>query len=295
MTNRIIDISEEPAELSMRTGLLVIRRDTGETTVPLADIAVLIVSHPAVRFTLASLSSLCAAGGVFVVCNEKRLPSGMLLPLEGHYVQSERFQAQAEASEPMRKGLWKQVVKAKVTAQGRALATVRGSDTGLFAMAKKVRSGDTTNIEAQASRRYWTTLFGEGFERDFEALDQNRLLNYGYAVLRGITARAVCAAGLHPTLGLHHHNRYNPFCLADDLMEPYRPVVDKAVFEIVQRDGKDAPLDKNTKNTLVRALSGGRFQLDGEMRTLFDLSARTATSLAGVYAGERKSLVIPET
>lgn len=294
MTDRVIDISDDGAELTVRNGLLVIRREADEVTVPLSDIAALIVSHPAVRYSQAALAGLCAAGGVFVVCNERRLPAGMLLPLEGHFVQTERFQAQARASLPLRKRLWKQVVKAKVMAQGRTLIATRGSDSGLIEMARRVRSGDPTNLEAQASRRYWPALFGEEFRRDFEAEDQNRLLNYGYAVLRAITARAICAVGLHPSLGLHHHNRYDPFCLADDLMEPFRPIVDRVVFAAVAEHGPTIPLDRDTKTLLVGSLSGGRFELEGKKWGLFDLASRMASSLVDAYGRGMRSLLIPE-
>lgn len=294
MTDRIVDISDEAVGLSMRKEQLVIRREADEVSIPLVDMAVLIVSHPFVHFTHSVLSGLCKAGGVFIVCNEKRLPAGMMLPFEGHFVQTERFRAQAQASLPMQKGVWKQIVKAKVRAQGNALLATVGEDYGLLELAKKVCSGDSGNIEAHASRIYWTSLFGKEFRRDFEAEDQNRLLNYGYAVLRGITARAICAAGLHPSLGVHHHNRYNSFCLADDLMEPFRPVVDRAVFDIINERGREVPLDRATKTGLIKVLSGGRFNLDGESRTIFDVMARTASSLAGVFAGTRKGIVLPE-
>lgn len=294
MTDRIVDISDEAVGLSISKEQLVIRRETDEVTIPLVDMAVLVVAHPAVHFTQSVLSGLCKTGGVFIVCNEKRLPAGMMLPFEGHFVQTERFRAQAQASLPMQKGVWKQVVKAKVRAQGNGLLALAGDDYGLYELAKKVCSGDSTNIEAQASRIYWTSLFGKGFRRDFEAEDQNRLLNYGYAVLRGITARAICAAGLHPSLGVHHHNRYNPFCLADDLMEPFRPVVDRAVFDVAVKEGPNVPLDRTTKTVLIKVLNDGRFNLDGENRTIFDVMARMASSLAGVFAGKRKSLVLPE-
>jgi CRISPR-associated protein Cas1 len=294
MTDRIIDLSEGAARLSVRYEQLVIERESEPLTVPLADLAVLIVAHPMVSYTHAVLTRLCSAGGIFILCNEKRLPVGMLLPLEGHFVQTERFADQAEAPIPIKKQLWKQIIRAKVKAQGKLLQALHGKDRGLTEIAKKVRSGDTENLEAQASRRYWPMLFGEDFQRDFEAEDQNRLLNYGYAVLRAIVARAICAAGLHPSLGLHHHNRYNPFCLADDLMEPFRPLVDGVVAVIVKEKGEQAPLDKETKAEIIGSLTNRRFTVEDESRTLFDILSRVASSLAAVYAGKRKSLILPE-
>jgi CRISPR-associated protein Cas1 len=295
MGDRILDFSEEPASLSMRIGLLVIeRKDKPEVTIPFDEIAVMITSNPMVRYSNAVLASLAQAGGAFIVCNEKYLPVGMLLPLEGHSTQAERFAAQANASAPVCKQLWKQIVQAKVKAQGNLLKELYGNDKGLINLAKRVRSGDTDNIEGQASRRYWPELFGDGdFRRNRASEDQNRLLNYGYTVLRAVTARAVCGSGLHPSLGIHHHNRYDAFCLADDLMEPFRPIVDKAVVNIVKEKGKDVPLDKDTKAALIGAMTE-KFNLNSEQRTLFDILSRTSASLAQVFEGKAKGLILPE-
>ena len=295
MTDRILEISDEPARLAVRNSLLVIRRASGEeVTIPLADLAVLVVSHPQVSYTQAVLAGLVAQGGAFVTCNPQHLPVGMLLPLDAHYIQAERFAVQVGASLPLRKRLWREIVRAKVRAQGLLLSTIHGNDAGLIALATQVRSGDPSNIEAQASRRYWPALFANlGFRRDRDAQDQNRLLNYGYTILRAATARAICAAGLHPSLGVHHHNRYDAFRLADDLMEPFRPRVDQVVVSIVRQDGPTAPLDQGRKERLVKSITG-RLDLRGESRTLFDSLARAATSLAGVYGGTLKKLTLPD-
>jgi len=295
MIERIIDLSEEPARLRVRNKLLVIERDsTGETTIPLVDIAALVVSHPCVTFTHAVLSRLAEAGGAFVVCNGSHLPIGMLLPLESHFVQTERFALQASVSLPTRKRLWKQIVKSKVRAQANLLLRLRDEDYGLLSLARRVRSGDPENIESQASRRYWQALFAdEGFRRSDDEDHRNAHLNYGYAVLRAVVARAICAAGLHPSLGLHHHNRYDTFCLADDLMEPLRPVVDGVVARRVREREELSSLDATGKKGLLEALLG-RFNVDGESRTLFDLVARTASSLADIFAGQRRDLILPE-
>jgi CRISPR-associated protein Cas1 len=261
---------------------------------PLAEVAVLVVSNPCVTFTHAVLAGLAQAGGSVVVCDGRHMPVGMLLPLEAHFTQAERFALQAQAPLPMRKRLWQSLVRAKIRAQARLLTELRGHDAGLGHLIARVRSGDPDSVEAEASRRYWLLLFDNpAFRRDRYAPDQNRLLNYGYAVLRAIIARAVCAAGLHPSLGLHHHNRYDAFCLADDLMEPFRPIVDRAVVEYCERRPDSPGLDKEAKAALVGALMG-RFKLEGESRTLFDIAARMASSLAAVYARERKALILPE-
>jgi len=293
--NRIIDISEHPARLSVRQERLVIEReDAPDTAVPLAELAALAVSNPRVSFTHAALSKLSAAGGVLVVCDEKHLPAGMLIPVAAHYTQSERFARQAEAPLPLKKRLWRQVVRHKVENQGKILEELYQDDKGLKELSKKVKSGDPENIEAVASQRYWPALFDDpGFKRDRSAEDQNRYLNYGYAVLRAVIARAICAAGLHPSLGIHHHNRYDSFCLADDLMEPYRPLVDRAVVEVTNALGPDAPMDKHAKAPLIEAVAG-KVSLRGEERSVFDAAARMASSLAAVFAGKKSKLDMPE-
>jgi len=294
MTDRILDFSEEPARLSVKDSLLVIiREDKEPITIPFADIGVLVVSNPQVTYTQAVLAGLVKRGGAFVACDHRHLPIGMLLPLDAHYIQTERYALQAAAPLPLRKRLWREIVRAKVRAQGTLLMEMRGSDEGLLALAVKTRSGDASNIEAQASRRYWPALFGETFRRVREAEDQNRLLNYGYAILRAIVARAACAAGLHPSLGLHHHNRYNSFCLADDLMEPLRPMVDRAVWQLVQEGGPETPLGPRTKTVILEAVCA-RVQVQGESRTLFDAASILAASLVAVFEKKAKCLVLPE-
>ena len=294
MTDRILDVAERPARLRVENGLLVIEPDNADkTTLPLTDIAVLIVSHPQVSYTQAVLAGLARAGAAFVACDERHMPAAMLLPLERHSTQGERFQEQADAPLPTKKRLWQQIVQAKLRAQARVLANHAGGDHGLAAMAERVRSGDPENLEARAAQRYWPALFGPDFRRNPDLEDQNAFLNYGYGVLRATVARAICSAGLHPCLGLHHHNRYDAFRLADDLMEPYRPLVDRAVFEWVKATGQVYPVDKHAKNALLLALTE-RIEQEGESRTLFDLLSRSAASLAAVFMGERKDLLLPE-
>lgn len=296
MTERMIDVSDEAARLSVRGALLVIQHpESGsETTVPINEVAVLVASNPCITLSHAVLAAMGKSGAVFVACDEKHMPAAMLLPVEGHFSQAERFRQQAAASLPLRKRLWQDLVRAKVRSQGRLLKRVRGKDFGLVALANNVRSGDTGNIEAQASRRYWQALFADSnFRREREAEDQNRLLNYGYMVLRAVVARAICAAGLHPSFGVHHHNRFDAFCLADDLVEPFRSIVDEAVLSLAEKSGAHAPLDKVSKAVLIGSLTG-RFAVENESRTLFDILSRTAASLAGVYAGETQKLFLPE-
>lgn len=294
MTERVLDISESGAALSVRTGNVVIEcEDRVPVMIPISELAVLVVSHPQVRYSQAVLAGIATQGGSFVVCDEKHSPVGMLLPLNAHSLQSERFAIQAEASLPAKKRSWRNIVRAKIRAQGRVLQEKTGTDLGFPRIAMRVRSGDPSNIEAQASRLYWPALLGQDFRRNRDAPDVNAHLNYGYAVLRAATARALCAAGLHPSLGVHHHNRFNPFCLADDLMEPYRPLVDQVVHGIAEERGLNAPLDRDSRRKLLEVL-GGRFTSGEESRRLFDWLSIAASSLRAVLMDGSRDLNLPE-
>jgi len=295
MTDRILDLSRSGAHLHLRhENLVVDREDMESQTLPLSDLSVLVVSHPQVTFSKALIAAIAARGCAFLVCDEKHLPTGMLLPLQANSVQTERLAAQIRAKLPVKKRLWQQIVREKVLAQGRLLSAFHGSDSGVGLMAKRVRSGDPDNVEAQAARKYWGRFLGEkSFRRDRNKEGPNSLLNYGYAVLRAIVARAVSATGLHPSIGLHHHNRYNAFCLADDLMEPYRPLIDARVLSLIRDQGEEVDLSQEVKLELLAALAG-HLSYDGESRSLFDWMSRSASSLNAVFAGEeRKDLYLP--
>ena len=226
MNDRLIDISESAAVLTLENGLLVIHPDgKPKETVPIDEIAAIVTSHRGVVFTQSLVAALGKAGTVLICCDERHLPSSMLLPVESHYTQAERFRAQAEARLPVKKRIWQELVRAKLGMQGEVLRLLHGEDAGMAEMARRVRSGDPDNLEATAAQRYWPRLFGGAAFRRGNAGDQrNGMLDYGYAVLRAVTARGICASGLHPSLGVNHRNRYNAFCLADDLMEPLRPL-----------------------------------------------------------------------
>ncbi|HUY12104.1 MAG TPA: type II CRISPR-associated endonuclease Cas1 [Terriglobia bacterium] len=294
MTDRVIDLSDRPAHLGARNGLLVVRLENEpEITVPFADVAVVITSHPQISYTHAVLAGLAEAGAMFVACDAKHMPAAMLLPLVSHHLQTERFAVQAKLALPVAKRLWQQIAKEKILAQARLLEERTGQDWGLKLMAGRIRSGDAGNLESHAARVYWKALFGEmEFRRDRDAEDLNRHLNYGYAVLRAIVARALCGAGLHPTFGLHHHNRYDAFCLADDLMEPFRPLVDRVVARLSDSMGSAAEFDREAKRALLEPLLG-RYDANGESRSLFDWVSRCAFSLAAVVDGREKRLEIP--
>ncbi|MBX5495889.1 MAG: type II CRISPR-associated endonuclease Cas1 [Bryobacteraceae bacterium] len=289
MTDRILDFSQEPSRLSIRNGLLVVTQGTEEVeAIPCAEIACVLVSHPAVVFTQAVLSHLTEAGAAFVICDSSQRPAGMLLPLQSHHVQAGRFARQTTLTKPRRKRMWQQLVRAKIEAQARVLEEKLGGDAGLRALKKRVASGDTTNVEARAARRYWQLLFDEfGFKRRNDEDHRNHWLNYGYAVLRAMTARAICACGLHPTFGIAHRNKANAFALADDLMEPFRPLVDRFVA------GSDmTPLTGEAKRNLIAAVSG-RLLVANESRTMFDVLTKLAQSVVAVIMGEAAELWLP--
>lgn len=290
----ILDFSEKPASIRIRNECLAIEQE-GELVgiVRPADVAVVMLSQPRLSISQPALAALSAAGASIVVCDERHTPVGMMLPLAAHWAHAERLAAQVTATKPTRKRLWQQCVRAKIRAQGATLALLRGDDAGLPIMARRVRSGDPDNLEATAAQRYWPRVFGDpGFRRRRDAPDQNRMLNYGYAVMRAAVARSVCAAGLHPALALHHHSRTNAFALADDLVEPYRTLVDEEVAEQVSAVGADAPLDGRVREALAGVLHA-RLHHDGEDRVVLDHIQRTADSLASALLGERPDLHFP--
>lgn len=274
--------------------LWICREDEILGEIPIEDLAAVIIDNPQTRFSQACLSKLLSENVAVVSSDVQHQPVGVFLPLQGHSVQTERFSAQVAMDRPLKKRLWQQLIKTKIRFQGRVLKDITGNDAGLCILATKVRSGDPDNLEAQAARRYWGRLFeGQGFRRVREAADQNRFLNYGYAVLRAMVARTICAVGLHPSLGLHHHNRYNALCLADDVMEPYRPMVDLKVVEICLHFGGEYELDREVKQMLLSVMFD-RVMLKGEQCCMQTAISRTAQSLVRCIAGEDRRLCLPD-
>ncbi|WP_051384402.1 type II CRISPR-associated endonuclease Cas1 [Nitratidesulfovibrio termitidis] len=291
MIDRILDIAATPARLSVSNSLLVVEVGNSKETVPLHNLGAVVVSCPGVTYTQAVLAGLAGAGVPFICCDARHQPVGMLLPLTDNSVQAERFRRQADLNLPTRKRLWQQLVRAKVLAQAAAVRRLGGDGTRLAALAGRVRSGDPDNVEAQAARLYWPLCFGSDFTRDRDSGGVNARLNYGYAILRAMVGRAVCGAGLHPSLGLHHHNRYDAFCLASDMMEPFRPLVDTVVAGM-EPCGPGAELDGAAKRALLEGVCG-RFAVEEEARTLWDIVTRACSSLAGVVGGARRGLWLP--
>ncbi|MBA3485143.1 MAG: type II CRISPR-associated endonuclease Cas1 [Pirellulales bacterium] len=301
MIKRTLEISREPAHLSLRNEQLLLNRDgqiVGQA--PCEDLGFVVVDHPQTTYTHAALTKLAECGAAVVLCGPDHLPAAMILPLADHSQVVWRLRDQLAVSRPLTKQLWKQLVVAKICAQARNLDPALPARRKLLALAGEVGSGDPANIEAQAARVYWqnwlwTTrgdeVSAEAFRRDPEAAGLNGLLNYGYSILRAALGRAIVAAGLLPSIGLHHHNRSNAFCLADDLIEPFRPLVDDCVRQM-HRQGHEQ-LTQPAKAQLLDLLTLP-MRLGGQTGPLMVMLHRTVASLARCYAGEAKRLEIPE-
>lgn len=291
MIGRIVEIAEDGRHLSLSRGFLVVEergRELGR--VALDDIAVVMANAHGLTYSNNLLLALAERGAVVVLCGPNHLPGAFLWPVDGHHVQAQRMRSQLSVTEPQSKRLWQSMVRAKIRQQGAALDTC-GLTAGAFeALARKVRSGDPDNVEAQAARRYWPLLFGEAFRRDTDGDGVNGLLNYGYAILRSTMARAVMAAGLHPSLGLFHRNRSNPLCLVDDLIEPFRPFVDLAVLRLT--DSGHTQVTPETKRFLALVPSLDMPTTQGTT-PLSTVAGRAATSLALAYERGDSTLELP--
>lgn len=297
MLKKTIEIATPGTRLSVAHRQLVIERpDQPKATVPIEDLGVLVVDDGRATYTQAVFIECLAAGATIIVSGRDHLPAGMMLPMEGHHVATQRHWAQVEAGAPLRKRLWQALVAAKLRQQGRLLAEIHGEDWGLNAMAGRVRSGDPDNLEAQGAQRYWPRLFGPDFRRDRTADGINSLLNYGYAVVRAACARALVASGLIPSLGVWHRNRSNPFCLADDLLEPWRPVVDWVVHRIVA-DGKSSlTLDDRAVRAAILAVFNETVIVGGKRWPVLLGIAQSAASLATAFTeNDRGALLVPES
>ncbi len=294
MIGRIVEVADDRRHLFMHRGFMVVQDTEGERKelgqVPLDDIAAVIANAHGLSYTNNLLVALSERGAPFVLCAANHNAVGMLLPIEGNFEQSKRIEAQIAASLPTHKRLWAAVVRAKLEQQAAALEAAGAPTAPLSALVGKVKSGDPDNIEAQGARRYWGLLLGENFRRDQNAGGTNGLLNYGYTVLRATTARAVIAAGLHPSIGLHHSNDNNAMRLVDDLMEPFRPVIDLKVWQLVRNQEEHVTPD--TKRALVRTLYDD-MQTDMGATPVMVCVQKLATSLAQVYLGERDKLDLP--
>lgn len=298
-----------PAYLSLRSNQLVIRlpeveknetlpdtfKESSVATRPIEDIGLLILDHRQITVTHGLLTALLENNVALIHCNDAHHPAGMMLNLDGHTLQAQRFKAQIEASEPLKKQLWQQTVVAKIENQAALLAS-RGKEVKKMEyLSRSVKSGDADNCEARAAACYWSELFSDyipNFVRGREEAPPNNLLNYGYAILRAAVARALVGSGLLPTLGIFHRNQYNAYCLADDIMEPYRPFVDKAVLTCIQ-DGEDiSGLSNGVKYQLLSVLSQDTL-FDRERSPLMVGLTKTTASLSACFEGKRRKIIYP--
>lgn len=287
-----------PAYLSLRLGQIVVKKPDSEEirTVPIEDVGIVILDCKQLTITQALMSELLANNCAIVSCDERHMPDGLFLPLSGNTVQNERFREQIAASLPLRKQLWQQTISQKIRNQAAVLKYSTGEEhNNMSIWASKVRSGDPDNLEGRAAAYYWKTVFPDmpKFIREQqEAGDANALLNYGYAILRAIIARALVASGLLPTLGIHHHNRYNAYCLADDIMEPYRPYVDRMVVDILKED----PSGELSSDNKVKLLGIPTLDvvINGRRSPLMVAASTTTASLYKCFCGESRKISYPE-
>ena len=267
-----------------------------ERTIPIEDIGVVILDNRRITITSGAMEALLENNCAVITCNQKSMPVGLLLPLCGNTTQNERFRSQLEASLPLRKQLWQQTIKQKILNQEHVLRINTAQETKcMHVWSNDVRSGDSDNLEARAAAYYWRNVFTTypNFVRDREGTPPNNLLNYGYAILRAIIARALVGSGLLPTLGIHHHNRYNAYCLADDIMEPYRPYVDQLVLDIIQCNLEISDITRDFKMQLL-GIPMLDVVINGKRSPLMIAAQQTTASLARCFAGENKRISYPE-
>lgn len=293
MLAKIVEVAHSGRYLSHYRGFLKISEKGEEVgRVALDDIGVLIANAHGLSYSNDLLVTLAKRNIPVVLCGSNCVPAGWLLPCEHHHVQAERMQNQLEMSQPLKKRLWKQLVISKIRNQAALLANLDKPAAPLNRLAVRVRSGDPENLEAQAARKYWLLLFGKDFRRDRNATGVNSLLNYGYTIIRSAVARGVLASGLHPSLGVNHRNRYNAFQLADDVMEPFRPLIDYLAHRI-WIENQDCELSSGVKQQFVDLLYADIEHEKGVSPTI-NLVYRTSNSLAAVINGERNYLELPD-
>lgn len=289
-----------PAVLSLANSQLNIKLLNGDgqnqTTIPIEDIGVLVLDHPQISITHMLIAALLDNNVALITCNAKHMPTGLMLPLEGNTIQSERFQDQINASQPLKKQLWQQTVTQKIRNQATLLHHLRGAEVGnMLAWSQRVRSGDADNLEGRAAAYYWTQLMEsyDNWNRDPDGLWPNSLFNYGYAILRAIVARALVSSGLLPTLGIFHHNRYNAYCLADDIMEPYRPFVDQLVMGMLPLWPESTEINTEMKKHLLQ-IPVLDILINGKRSPLMVGVSQTTASLSKCFSGELRKIVYPE-
>ena len=297
-----------PAYLSLRNAQLVIKlpevekcsslpeamKRQSEITKPIEDIGVVVLDNKQITITSGAIEALLENNCALITCDSKSMPVGLMLPLYGNTTQNERFRKQLDASLPLKKQLWQQTIQAKINNQASSLASCINEDIKCMRIwANDVRSGDPDNLEARAAAFYWKTLFQdiENFTRNRDGIPPNNLLNYGYAILRAVIARSLVTSGLLPTLGIHHHNRYNAYCLADDIMEPYRPFIDRLVYQLYSENKME--LTKEVKASLL-SIPTIDVRISGKRSPLMIAASQTTASLYKCFSGESRKIIYPE-
>ena len=280
--------------MSLKLAQMVVELQDVTRTLPIEDIGVVILDHKQITITHALIDALLANNVAIVTSNDKHLPVGLMLPLDGHTLQSERFRTQIDASEPLKKQMWQQTVVAKILRQAHVLGTQLIEHSNMLKWAKDVRSGDTDNMEARAAAFYWRNMFEkDAFIRDPQGLPPNNLLNYGYSIVRAMMARALVGAGLLPTLGIHHHSRYDAYCLADDIMEPYRPFVDMKVLEMWKNGGITSDISSEQKRQLL-GVTTMDVNISGHRSPMMLAIQTTAQSVQKCFSGEARKIIYPD-
>lgn len=286
-----------PAYLKTKDEQLVFTSaDTGEIKIlPIEDIGVIILDNQQITITQALIAKLLANNVAFITCDNSHHPTGLLLNLDGNTLQSAKFKAQIEASAPLKKKLWQQTISCKINNQAALLNTIRVPTKNMLSLALEVKSGDSSNHEAIAAVYYWKNIFQlfPAFKRERYGEAPNNLLNYGYAILRAVVARNLVASGLLPTLGIFHKNQYNAYCLADDIMEPYRPYVDKVVMNIINLNGNYLELTPNMKKDLLN-IPAMDVIINEEKSPLMVAVQKTTASLVRCFEGKQRKILYPE-
>lgn len=270
--------------------------DSGETkTVPVEDIGLLILDHQQITITHGLIAKLLEKNVALITCDGTHHPTGLMLNLDGHSLQSLKFKAQVEATVPLKKQLWQQTVMCKIANQSALLKKTNKKYQLLDNYVKEVKSGDSENHEARAAAHYWKNIFPDfvQFKRDRYGLPPNNFLNYGYAILRAVVARSLVGSGLLPTLGIHHQNQYNAYCLADDIMEPYRPYVDMLVCEMINVDEPAFEINTAAKRQLL-TLPALDVVIDGQKSPLMNAVQKTTASLSKCFEGKARKIVYPD-
>lgn len=283
---------ENKASLTTKNLQLVIKTEVRESNIPIEDIGFLVLDNPEIFLSIPALNLLIDNNTSVIVCNTSHLPNGMFLNLNSHHIQQEIFKNQIDATQPLKKQLWQQTIVEKIRNQGLLLETITGNKNSFEFLASKVLSGDTTNMEGVAASQYWKSFFDMNFKRERFGDYPNDFLNYGYAILRAATARALSGSGLLNTLGIHHKSKYNAFALADDIMEPFRPIVDEKVIEIMQKYDEQE-LNTLIKSELLQILTRTVYFKD-EKSPLMVALQKTASSLQQCYTGHRKKIKYPK-